>query len=168
MKLFLAILTSFTFLSFNDTNNIVFESADKKCSITAFEGWVAAGNMKGVEIFISRENDVKGVPSTAVLSKDENLLEDVTLDKYSAGKIFLQTAVLNTTPSVSETKTINNLNFKYYEYEYTNKDMVVMKSLVYHTLINNTGYQLVITSKEQGFELNRAMFNFIANSIKIK
>lgn len=168
MRILLPLLLVFFTLAFTDLVEISFSSEDKKCKITAYEGWVAAGNMKGIEIFISRENDIKEVTSTVALSKDQNLLEDVTLDKYSAGKILLQTAVLKTTPSVSGEKTINNVNFKYYEYEYTNKDMITMRSMVYHALINRTGYQLVVTSKDEGFDLNRPIFNFITNSLKIK
>lgn len=167
MKNLFFILVSILFFSFTESEEVVFKSIDGKTNITAADVWTAAGNMKGVEIFISRENAVTNTTSTVVVSKDENLLEGTSLSSYSAGKLFLQTAVLNTTPSVIGTKSIGGQNFKYYEYEYDNKDLIKMKTLVYHTLVGTTGYQMVITAANEGFEQARPLYNEIANSLKL-
>ncbi len=167
MKKLLALLSVLCLFSFIESEEIVFKSADSKTKITANDQWTAAGNMKGVEIYISRTNTVTGIPTTIVVSKDENLLEDMQLGTYSAGKLFLQTAVLKTTPSFSGEKVIDGKTFKYYEYEYDNKDLIKMKTLVYHTLVGRTGYQMTVTSEDEGFDLNKPLYNQIANSLII-
>lgn len=167
MKNFLLILISSLLFGFVESEELVFKSLNGKTTVTASDIWTAAGNMKGVEIFISRENKVSAITSTVVVSKDENLQEGMDLSSYSAGKLFLQTAVLKTTPSVIGTKSINGKYFKYYEYEYDNDDLVKMKTLVYHTLIGTTGYQMVITTENEGFEQSRPLFNQIANSLSL-
>ena len=118
MKKIFYLLFSFLLFSFTESEEIIFKSLDGKTNITATDIWIAAGNMKGVEIFISKENKISNTTSTIVVSKDENLLKETDLTSYSAGKLFLQTAVLNTTPSIIGTKSIGGQNFKYYEYEY--------------------------------------------------
>lgn len=167
MKKTLFILASIFLFGFVESEEVIFKSLDGKTNLTARDVWTAAGNMKGVEIFISRKNPVTNTTSTIVVSKDENLTEDTNLSTYSAGKLFMQTAVLNTTPSIIGTKTIGGINFKYYEYEYDNKDLVKMKTLIYHTIIGSTGFQMAITAAEEGFDQARPLYNQIANSLKV-
>ena len=161
-------LASLLFLfGFVDSENIVFKSNDGKTKITATDQWTAAGNMKGVEIYISRKNTKNKTLETIVVSKDENIPETMDLSTYSAGKLFLQTSVLNTSPSFSGTKTIKGNSFKYYEYEYDNKDLVKMKTLVYHTILGTTGYQMVITGPVNDFNQYKPTYNTIGNSLSI-
>jgi hypothetical protein len=167
MKNIFFLLSLTALFSFIETEEIVFTNASKKIKITAADTWKAAGNMKGVEIFISRANASSGIPSTLVVSKDEGLLEGTTLNTYSAGQIFLQTAVFKTSISITDTKTIDGKKFKYFEYEYLNDDLVKMKSMIFHTLIGTTGYQMVITSEDAGFELNRPLYNQISSTFQI-
>ena len=89
------------------------------------------------------------------------------LSTYSASKLFLQTAALKTSPSFSGSKKIQGNSFKYYEYEYDNKNLVKMKTLVYHTLIGTTGYQMVVTGPVMGFDQQKPLYNAIANSLSI-
>lgn len=161
--LFLIVLS----LAFTADDGKIFKSADQKIMIAANNSWVAAGNMNGIEIFISRENPKSGIPAVITVSKDENLLEDTDLNKYSAGKIFLQISPLKTSPSISSSKSIDGKNFKYYEYEYNNKDLIKMKTLVFHTLIGTTGYQMTITADDASFETKRPLYNEIWSSLQI-
>ena len=165
----LIILTALVFIfGFIESENTVFKSADGKTKITARADWLAAGNMKGVEIYISHENKKTNFISTIVVSKDEGLIEGTNLNSYSASKLFIQTAVLSSTPSFSGIKNVNGKLFKYYEYEYNNKDLIKMKTLVYHALQGLTGYQMVITAHLNGFDQYKPMFNKIANSLIIQ
>tara|TARA_Y100001954_G_C15767395_1_gene582522 strand:+ start:109 stop:678 length:570 start_codon:yes stop_codon:yes gene_type:complete len=162
--LFTAVLL---FFGFSESEKTVFKSTDGKTKIIATNEWFAAGNMKGVEIFISKMDEQKNTLATLVVSKDENIPENVSLSTYSAGKLFLQTAVLRTTPSFSATKTIKGNPFKYYEYEYSNKDLVKMKTLVYHTLVGSNGYQMVITAPFDGFDIDKPAYMKIGDSLTI-
>lgn len=166
MKYFVLIIFLLPVLGFIDTDEIIFNSNDGKIKITATNQWKAAGNMKGVEIYISRENN-NNTPCTVVISKDINLLEETDLSTYSAGKLFLQTAVLKTSQPFIGEKSISGVKFKYYEYEYDNKNLIKMKTLVYHALSGTNGYQMTITSTLNGFEQKRPLYNQIANSIKL-
>ena len=167
MKKFIFFSTIFFLFGFADSEKIVFKSIDGKTKITASDYWSAAGNMKGVEIFISKENSKNKYTETIVVSKDENIPETIDLSAYSASKLFLQTAPLSTTPSFSGMKKIQGKSFKYYEYEYDNKNLVKMKTLVYHALLGTTGYQMVITAPLRGFDLQKPLYNKIANSLII-
>lgn len=167
MKTIFFLFSLTVMFSFIETEEVVFTSASKKIKITAADSWEAAGNMRGVEIFISRDNASTGIPSTLVISKDEGLLEGTTLSTYSASQIFLQIAVFKTSISITDTKTIDGKKFKYFEYEYFNDDLVKMKSMIFHTLIGTTGYQMVITSEDANFELNRALYSQISSSFQI-
>ena len=168
MKKFIFALAIFSLFSFvEEAAEVVFKSIDGKTTITATDQWTAAGNMKGVEIYISRENKVNNVPAVVVVAKDENMSEDMDLATYSASKLFLQTAVLKTAPSLTGNKTINGTKFKYYEYEYSNKDLIKMKTLVYHALIGTNGYQMTVTTAFDGFEQNQPLYNQIANSLAL-
>ncbi|MBK21944.1 MAG: hypothetical protein CMP63_06500 [Flavobacteriales bacterium] len=167
MNKYIFLASLLTLFGFKDSENVVFKSNDGKTKITATDQWTAAGNMKGVEIYISRKNTKNKTLETIVVSKDENIPETMDLSTYSAGKLFLQTSVLNTSPSFSGTKTIKGNSFKYYEYEYDNKDLVKMKTLVYHTLLGTTGYQMVITGPVNDFNQYKPMYNTIGNSLSI-
>ena len=167
MKTIFLLFSLTVIFSFIETEEVVFTSTSKKIKITAADSWEAAGNMRGVEIFISRDNASTGIPSTLVISKDEGLLEGTTLSTYSASQIFLQIAVFKTSISITDTKTIDGKKFKYFEYEYFNDDLVKMKSMIFHTLIGTTGYQMVITSEDANFELNRALYSQISSSFQI-
>ena len=167
MKKIFFLLSLTVLFSFVETEDVVFTNSSKKIKITAADSWEAAGNMRGVEIFISRDNASKGIPSTLVISKDEGLLEGTTINTYSASQIFLQIAFFKTSISITDTKTIDGKKFKYFEYEYFNDDLVKMKSMIFHTLIGTTGYQMVITSEDTNFELNRALYSQISSSFQI-
>ena len=56
MKKFIFLATVVLLFGFADSEKVVFKSIDGKTKITASEYWTAAGNMKGVEIYISKEN----------------------------------------------------------------------------------------------------------------
>tara|TARA_B100001778_G_scaffold333979_1_gene343863 strand:- start:1326 stop:1835 length:510 start_codon:yes stop_codon:yes gene_type:complete len=167
MKKFIFLATVVLLFGFADSEKVVFKSIDGKTKITASDYWTAAGNMKGVEIYISKENQKNKSSETIVVSKDENIPETMDLSTYSASKLFLQTAPLKTTPSFSGLKKIQGNSFKYYEYEYDNKHLVKMKTLVYHTLIGTTGYQMVVTGPVTGFDKQKPLYNAIANSLSI-
>ena len=160
-KLVFIIISALLSFGFIETKELIFNSIDGKTKITATDQWKAAGNMKGVEIYISNIN------TTLVVSKDEKVPEGTDLSTYSAGKLFLQIAVLNTSPSFSGKKTINGNSFKYYEYEYDNKNLIKMKTLVYHTIVGSTGYQMVITAPFEGFNQHKPLYNKIGNSLTI-
>ena len=101
MKKFIFLATVVLLFGFADSEKVVFKSIDGKTKITASEYWTAAGNMKGVEIYISKENQKNKSSETIVVSKDENIPETMDLSTYSASKLFLQTAPLKSTPSFS-------------------------------------------------------------------
>lgn len=166
-KNFLIISVIFLF-GFIESNITVFKSSDGKTKITATKEWTAAGNMKGVEIYISKAIKENKLHATLVVSKDINLPTGTDLSTYSAGKLFLQTSVLNSSPYFSGNKKIQGVPFMYYEYEYNNKELVKMKTLVYHTLILSTGYQMVITAPAKGFDQHKPLFNQIGNSLIIE
>lgn len=168
MKIFFSILSLFFLFSFVDVEEIIFSSNNKKVSITADNTWKPKANMKGVELFISKKNKTNNSISTIVVSKDEGLLPLTSLEKYSASKIFLQTAVLKTTPQSAITKTINGIKMKVYEYDYSDSELNAKHSIVYHAIIGNSGYQLVVTANAESFELSRTMFNQIVSSLSIK
>ena len=157
----------FFLFSFADSDKVVFKSIDGKTKITASSNWTAAGNMRGVEIYISKETPQKKLREVIVVSKDENIPKTMDLSTYSASKLFLQTAALKTSPSFSGLKKIQGKTFKYYEYEYDNKHLVKMKTLVYHTLLGNNGYQMVITAPLKGFDMQKQLYNTICNSLSI-
>tara|TARA_Y100000589_G_scaffold295817_1_gene302525 strand:- start:1646 stop:2155 length:510 start_codon:yes stop_codon:yes gene_type:complete len=167
MKKVIAFFTILFFCSFNKSSETVFTSLDGKIKIKATKDWNAAGNMKGVEIYISKILKENSPQASLVVSKDINLPEGTDLSTYSAGKLFLQTSVLNTSPSFTGIKKIHDNKFIYYEYEYDNKNLVKMKTLVYHTLILLTGYQMVITAPKEGFDELKPIFNKIGNSLII-
>ena len=100
--------------------------------------------------------------------KDINLPTGTDLSTYSEGKLFLQTSVLDSSPYFSGNKKIQGIPFMYYEYEYNNKELVKMKTLVYHTLVLSTGYQMVITAPAKGFDQHKPLFNQIGNSLIIE
>ncbi len=168
MKKISSIIIVLLLFGFIESKKIVFKSIDGKTKITATKEWTAAGNMKGVEIYISKVIKENKPHATIVVSKDKNLPEGTDLPTYSAGKLFLQTSVLNSSPSFSGNKKIQRIPFIYYEYEYNNKDLVKMKTLVYHTLILSTGYQMVITAPAKGFDQHKPVFNEISNSLIIE
>ncbi len=163
-----SIITLLLLFGFIESNKIVFKSADGKTKITATKEWKAAGNMKGVEIYISKVINENIPDATLVVSKDTNLPAGTDLSTYSAGKLFLQTSVLNSSPSFSGNKKIHGVPYIYYEYEYNSKDFVKMKTLVYHTLVLSTGYQMVITAPAKGFDQYKPLFNTIGNSLIIE
>ena len=167
MKKFIFLASILFVFGFADSEKVIIKSIDGKTKITANSQWTPAGNMKGVEIYISKENTKNKVRETIVVSKDENIPETMDLSTYSASKLFLQTAALKTTPSFSGLKKIQGNSFKYYEYEYNNKHLVKMKTLVYHTLIGTTGYQMVVTGPVMGFDQQKPLYNAIANSLSI-
>ena len=167
MKKLFSILFIVFSISFTDAEDVLFKSNDSKTKLTATDQWEAVGDMKDVEIFITRKNRSTGIPATIVVSKDEGLKDGIDLKTYSARKIFLQTAVLNTTPSVVGEKNINGRSFKFFEYEYDNKDLLKMKSLVYHTLIGTTGYQFVVTTDSESFDQNKPFYLKILNSLQV-
>ena len=167
MKKFIFLASILFAFGFADSEKVIFKSIDGKTKITATDQWTAAGNMKGVEIYISKENTKNKTFATLVVSKDENIPEAMDLATYSASKLFLQTAALNTSPSFSGIKKIQGNSFKYYEYEYDNKNLVKMKTLVYHTLLGSTGYQMVITAPMNGFDKNKQLYNTIGESLII-
>ena len=112
MKKTIFILIAIFSISFVDSEEVTFKSIDGHTEITATDQWEAAGNMKGVEIYISRENKSNGIPAKVVVIKDEYLPIEIDLSAYSAGKLFLQTAVLKTSPSFIGKKVINGVHFK--------------------------------------------------------
>lgn len=168
MKKIISIITIVCFFGFIESKKIVFKSSDGKTKITATKEWRAAGNMKGVEIYISKIIKENKHQATLVVSKDANLPVGTDLSTYSAGKLFLQTSVLNSSPSFSGNKKIQGFSYIYYEYEYNDKDLVKMKTLVYHTLVLSTGYQMVITAPAKGFDQYKPLFNEIGNSLIIE
>ena len=93
MKKISSIITLLLLFGFIESNKIVFKSADGKTKITATKEWKAAGNMKGVEIYISKVINENIPDATLVVSKDTNLPAGTDLSTYSAGKLFLQTSV---------------------------------------------------------------------------
>ena len=167
MKKFIFLASILFVFGFADSEKVIIKSIDGNTKIPANSQWTPAGNMKGVEIYISKENTKNKVRETIVVSKDENIPETMDLSTYSASKLFLQTAALKTTPSFSGLKKIQGNSFKYYEYEYNNKHLVKMKTLVYHTLIGTTGYQMVVTGPVMGFDQQKPLYNAIANSLSI-
>ena len=167
MKKFIFLASILFAFGFADSEKVIFKSTNGKIKITANDQWIPAGNMKGVEIYISKENTKNKVIESIVVSKDENIPETMDLSTYSASKLFLQTAALKTSPSFSGTKKIQGNSFKYYEYEYNNKNLVKMKTLVYHTLIGTTGYQMVVSGPVMGFDQQKPLYNTIANSLSI-
>lgn len=168
MKPLIYLFSLALFFSFVETESVIFSSNNKKISITADNSWHEKANMKGVEIYIIRNNSLDNSTVSIVVSKDEGLLENTSLEKYSAGKIFLQTTVLQTSPQLTINKMVNDMNATMYEYEYTDKEMNSKKSVVYHTVVGRTGYQFVITGQHSDFENFRPYFNQIINSIKIQ
>lgn len=167
MKRILFLFILLGLVGFTETEKVRFESNDGKTKLTATDQWKAAGNMKGAEIFISRRNRLSGVPATISVTKDPGLLEGTDLNTYSAGKIFLQTAVLKTSPNVMGETTINGRTYLFFEYEYNNKELMKMRSLVYHTLIGTTGYQFVVTTDSKSFDQNRPFYIEILESLEI-
>jgi hypothetical protein len=163
----LLVFLFFGLLSFTDSEKIVFKSIDSKTKITATDQWKEFGGKIGVEIFITRKNNVTGVPVTLVVSKDSGLKSGIDLNTYSAGKIFLQTAALKTEPLATSEKIVNGRKFKVIEYEYDNRDLLKMKSLIYHTLIGTTGYQLVTTTDSESFDQNKPFYLKILNSLEV-
>ena len=61
--LFAAVLL---FFGFSESEKTVFKSTDGKTKIIATKEWFAAGNMKGVEIFISKMDEQKNTLATLV------------------------------------------------------------------------------------------------------
>lgn len=168
MKNWLLALTTILLLSFTfEETKKTFQSNNKKVSITSNETWKAKANMKGVEVYIQKKFP-DNTEVSIVISKDEGLLTPTSLEKYSAGKIFLQTTVLKTAPQIAKTKTINNLKMKVYEYEYSDKELIQKHSIIYHCVIGTTGYQIALTSSQDNFELSRPMYNEIINTISIQ
>jgi hypothetical protein len=104
MKKIISIISFVLLYGFVESNEIVFKSADGKTKITATKEWKAAGNMKGVEIYISKVIKENKSDANLVVSKDKNLPAGTDLSTYSAGKLFLQTSVLNSSPSFSGNK----------------------------------------------------------------
>jgi hypothetical protein len=167
MKYMLIFSIVFSMLSFNDAEKIVFKSVDSKTKITATDQWKEFEKKKGVEIFITRTNNATGIPVTLVVSKDAGLKSGIDLNTYSARKIFLQTAALKTEPLSTSETIINGRKYKIFEYEYDNKDLLKMKSLVYHTLIGTTGYQLVTSTDSESFDQNKPFYIKILNSLEV-
>lgn len=167
MKKIFLLLILISSLSFIDPKKVVFKSIDSKTKLIATDQWKNLGKQKGVEIFIIRKNNATGIPVTIIVSKDINLKEGIDLNTYSAGKIFLQAAALKTEPSVTNETSINGRRYKIFEYEYDNKDFLKMKSLVYHTLIGTTGYQLVTTTDFESFDQNKPFYLKILNSLEV-
>lgn len=153
--------------SFKPSDPKTFESSNKKIIITADDTWNVKANMKGVEVFISKVNSLDNSKITIVVSKDEGLLPLTSLEKYSASKIFLQTSVLRTSPSITQLKQVNGINMKMYEYDYADDQLIQKHAIVYHAVIGNNGYQIVITGSPEIIKMNRPAYNEIINTIKI-
>ncbi len=167
VKIIFVTFSLFLVFSFKPINPKTFQSNNKRVTIIADDSWDAKANMKGVEVFIYKLNTSDNSNSTIVISKDKGLLSETSLEKYSASMIFLQTNVLATTPTLAVLKKINGLDMKMYEYNYSNKELLDQQAIVYHTVIGNTGYQIVITASPKVLSLNRPAFDKIINSIKI-
>lgn len=168
MKTWLFTLSVLCLFSFTiEENEKTFHSNNNKISITCNDTWTAAANMKGVEIFIQKSFKDNSKVSI-VISKDEGLLPLTSLEKYSAGKLFLQTTVLKTSPLVAKTKTINGLKMKVYEYDYSDKELTQKHSIILHCVIGSTGYQIALTSSQINFEFSRPLYNQIISSISIQ
>lgn len=167
MKIIFAAFSLCLLFSFKPSDPKTFQSNNKRITIIADDTWDAKANMKGVEVFISKKNTSDNSDISVVISKDEGLLPETGLEQYSASKIFLQTNVLGTAPTLTVLKNINGLSMKMYEYDYSDRQLIQKHSIVYHTVIGNDGYQIVFTSSPDVFALNGPAFNQIINSIKI-
>jgi hypothetical protein len=153
---------------FKPSDPKIFNSSNNRITLTADDTWSEKANMKGVEVFIFKKNITDNSIVSVVVSKDEGLLPLTTLEKYSASKIFLQTTVLRTSPNLAIVKEVSGIKMKMYEYDYTNKELLMKHSIVYHAVIGADGYQITVTGHPSIFQNNRPAYNEIVNSIKIK
>ena len=167
MKMLFNISLLIIIFGFTPNDPKTFHSNNNRINLEADDTWSEKANMKGVEVYLFKKNVKNNSIVSIVISKDEGLLPLTSLEKYSASKIFLQTSVLGTTPNSAVLKEVNGVSMKMYEYDYSDKELKQKHSIVYHAIVGNDGYQIVVTGHPDIFQLNRPAYNQIINSIKI-
>lgn len=153
------------FCSLAQNGSTTYTNPTKTIQFDLISKWEAAGNMKGIELFLTKiENESS--PTILTCSKEKNIESKYSLDTYFASKINLQFSVLNGEPIASIDMKIGELDAKSIEYSYLNTELEDITTKVVILFYQGDAYQLTASCLSKNYNDNIVIFNHFFDNIK--
>jgi uncharacterized protein YihD (DUF1040 family) len=167
MKNIIVIIFSFVliFNSLAQDAATTFYNPSKNMSFDILSKWEAAGNMKGIELFLTKIENTSS-PSILTCSKEKNVESKYTLDTYFASKINLQLSVLKGETITSNDLKIGDFDAKSIEYSYLNNELEDITSKIVILFYRGDAYQFTASCLSKNYNDNFVIFNHFFDNFK--
>lgn len=167
MKVFKLIIISvlFTVNTFAQNGSSTYTNPSKTIQFEVLGKWEAAGNMKGIELFLTKIENVSS-PTILTCSKENGIESKYTLDTYFASKVNLQLSVLKGEAISSNDLKIGNIDAKSLEYSYVNSDLDDITTKIVILFYKGDAYQLTASCLSKNYTDNFVIFNHFFDNIK--
>lgn len=158
-----SILLVFNSLAQNESST--FYNPSKSMSFDVISKWEAAGNMKGIELFLTKIENTN-TPTILTCSVEKNVESKYSLDTYFANKINLQLSVLKGEAIASNDLKIGNYDAKSIEYTYLNSDLHDITTKVVILFHKGNAYQFTASCLSKNYTENFVIFNHFFDNFK--
>lgn len=142
-----------------------FYNPSKSISFDVISKWEAAGNMKGIELFLTKIENASS-PTVLTCSKEKNVESKYNLDTYYASKINLQLSVLKGEPIASNDLKVGDYDAKSIEYSYLNTELEDITTKIVIIFYKGDAYQFTASCLSKNYTDNFVIFNHFFDNFK--
>jgi hypothetical protein len=142
-----------------------FYNPSKSMSFEVISNWEAAGNMKGIELFLTKIEKTT-TPTILTCTVEKNIESKYSLDTYFASKINLQLSVLKGETIASNDLKIGNYDAKSIEYTYLNTELEEITTKVVILFYKGNSYQFTASCLSKNYTDNFVIFNYFFDNFK--